>query len=215
MIFTTDHAIENIINGVKTQTRRIVKPGEGWATVGIGEDEHEVNTAVMNGDSARLFHTPYVVGKTYAVQPGRGKPGMFVRQAMNGQMEVNPIKPDGEDNGWYPLRIRIKNIRREDVRNISEDDALAEGFLSREDFIIAWAGLHDKATDFDVESDSSRYIHYYQPKHGWRLLEPEEFWPLLMERPAHRYDAWVLEFEVVRGSRLEGWSLPQRSAAHV
>jgi len=64
MIFA--HTLENVLASKKTQTRRLVKPGETL---------HCVRTLL--GDVATV-HIPgkrkiYEVGKAYAVQPGRGK----------------------------------------------------------------------------------------------------------------------------------------------
>jgi hypothetical protein len=56
------------------------------------------------------------VGETYAVQPGRGKASVG--------------------------RIRITGIRLEPVTAISETDASAEGFASRDDFLATWREIH-------------------------------------------------------------------------
>jgi hypothetical protein len=60
----------------------------------------------------------YIVGKTYAVQPGHGQ------------------KAAG--------RILITDICREDVRYISDADVRAEGYESAVDFWLTWCEMHDK-----------------------------------------------------------------------
>ena len=136
MIF--QHTWQQVLDGTKTQTRRLVKPGE-WVGY-IGKD-------VLSGTG----RTVYEVGKTYAVQPGRG-------QAAVG-------------------RIRITSIRQEDVRQISKADALAEGFSGPLEFLRVWCGMHDPAAIKQAGSAGD----YLQ----------------IGDRPAERYQAWALTFEVV------------------
>jgi hypothetical protein len=66
----------------------------------------------------------YKVGKTYAVQPGRGKPAV--------------------------AHIQILEKGRELVGMISTADAIAEGFDSRQRFLEAWEVLHGPRADVSV-----------------------------------------------------------------
>lgn len=59
------------------------------------------------------------VGKTYAVQPQRGAKGV--------------------------ARIELLEIRRQDVRDISDEDVLAEGFAGRDQFLNVWRQMHGDA----------------------------------------------------------------------
>lgn len=72
--------------------------------------------------------------------------------------------------------IRITGIRCEDVRNISKADAKAEGFRDRLHFWQTWWQMHDKV-----------YTNWKDPMTA----------PLISERPAELYTAWVLTFELV------------------
>lgn len=92
----------------------------------------------------------YIIGKTYAVQPGRGKPAV--------------------------ARIRITGIRQERLRDISEEDVLAEGCG-----LVRWAG---------------------EPQEGWPATAGfAEAWDRINTRNGTRWAdnplVWVLDFEVV------------------
>lgn len=124
MIFTPDH-IEDILAGRKTMTRRVCKPGE-WRAAPAPD-----GVAMLSG------RIKWEVGKTYAVQPGRGKPGAWIDAG--GKLLLNPRgvyerryeRPADTqamlDMHWQPLRIRITEIHQERLQDISEKDAVAEG----------------------------------------------------------------------------------------
>jgi hypothetical protein len=113
MIFRQD-SIDLIRRGQKTQTRRPVQDGEGGYVYGKtpyswhlpaticreGWTETEV-VKLIGGDPAESARTKWVVGRTYAVCPGRGKH----------QVE----------------RILLKGLRCQRLDGISKDDVLAEG----------------------------------------------------------------------------------------
>ena len=95
----------------------------------------------------------YRVGATYRVQPARGQGGI--------------------------QRIRIVQIQNRDVRYFDESDIAREGFSSYDEFIKAWATMHDIALvkGFDLTGITPDYLY---------------------QRPHDRYQAWVLVFELVR-----------------
>lgn len=88
--------IEEILNGKKTQTRRVVKDCE---------------TLLLEVDNRTTVYTnnriKWQVGRTYAVVPKRGA-ATYIH---NGN----------------PTRIRITNIRKEPLQEITLKDARAEG----------------------------------------------------------------------------------------
>lgn len=165
MIF--QHTWEKVLSGEKTQTRRIVKPGDGFTTplsLGvIGKDAGRMITTVPNYSTPRpgfnnIYsvcngkRTVYQVNKDYAVQPGRTKSGV--------------------------ARIQLTEIRREDVRNISDEDVAAEGFgIDKDDFLEVWCQMHDPGV-----------LPYYTAmyRRGW-----------LESQPSERYQAWALTFRLV------------------
>lgn len=139
------HTIDKVLDQSKTQTRRIVKAGDVYL-----ENTRTGQCGVFQDDIKVSDRPKYIIGKTYAAQPARGKPAV--------------------------ARIRITDIRREDVRAISVEDVWQEGFLSKFEFMQTWVAMHDKPV--------LRYP-------DWKLSS-------LSGRPAERYDAWALTFELVQ-----------------
>jgi hypothetical protein len=98
----------------KTQTRRPAKRDDIIITT-LG-DPHD-RTIVAVERNGRLL---YEVGRTYAIQPGRGKHGLG--------------------------RFRLLAIKREQAKDISEADAHAEGFASPAAFQEIWLKLYGYAS---------------------------------------------------------------------
>jgi len=100
------YTYEQVLAGEKTETRRRISPGDEAVTDADGT----ITAVTING------RKKWVVGRTYAVTPGRTK------------------KQVG--------RIRITALAREPVTAITEAGAHAEGYDSREAFIAAWQRIH-------------------------------------------------------------------------
>lgn len=162
MIF--QRSLEKVLNRTKTQTRRIVKPTDEYFGSGIQQPILCVFNATTN-------RPRFVVGRTYAVQPGRGR-------AVVG-------------------RIQIASIRQEDVRTIGEADAKAEGFITTLDFLCTWAEMYDKSANFYLGSDD--LVHYWASRRrGWQTMRVNQFWDwFIWQRPEERYTAWALSFNLV------------------
>ena len=96
-----------VLDGTKTQTRRLVKEGERFVPGGCSFDD-----AVMRPGKGFADILKWEVGRTYAIQPGRGKKAV----------------------GCFLL----VSLRREPLRSISFDDACAE--LGRSNRSFAWYG---------------------------------------------------------------------------
>jgi hypothetical protein len=108
------HTLEQVLREKKSQTRRVIKAGEELTRTGVAlrVESHGKRTV-------------YQVGKSYAVQPGRGKKSV--------------------------ARIVLTGIRREPVNAISHADARAEGFASREAFLSTWHAIHGAKADLSQE----------------------------------------------------------------
>lgn len=117
MIF--QYGLDKVIDGSKTQTRRIVLPGDTLAV----SDEGFLEIRRMAG---KISFCAYRVGQSYAANFGAG---------------VQPAK----------TRILILNLRGpEDVRGISPEDVIAEGFAPGFDFAAFWRALHGPDTHYNA-----------------------------------------------------------------
>ena len=152
MIF--GHTLEKVLSGEKTQTRRLVGPEERlYLSV--------ENLAVIQWRKSKW--TDYVkweVGRTYAVQPGRGKPAVG--------------------------RILLKNIWQEQLRDITEEGAIAEGCEGK---------YFDYIFGRDSEGGPIVDVGYIPPVEVYFNL-----WDRIHTKPGTRWidnpKVWVLEFEL-------------------
>lgn len=196
MQFTPDRAIQ-IIEEKKTQTRRPVHEGD-YTWICGQHDEKTLHYSQVMSVTNGVHRVRFERGKTYAVQPGRGKPALFYMPGeftLSGKNEIiTPLRLSTSiDEAAAPVlqaRIRLLEIWREDVRNISLPDSHAEGFEDEFGFLIAWCGMYDpKETIWrdkkGVFVDSVR-------------LTIVDLRKQLARRPKTLYMAWALRFELVK-----------------
>ena len=115
-------------------------------------------------------------GQIVAVQPGR------------------TMKGDGN--------IRILEIQQQDVRNITNNDARAEGFYHALDFLITWCGMHDlgmKGFPFQpptqISLPSKLFFAESQP---WPNRNTWSDWTeVLLKQPNSHYQAFAYRFEAI------------------
>jgi hypothetical protein len=172
--------IQKIVTEKKTQTRRPVKGNE-----------------ILSGDGETVFvrlskdkyRTKMEVGRDYAVQPGRGQAGILwcpeigVTITKDAYTLVQERTGETLTQGFKPLRIRILNIRREDVREISHNDAVAEGFSTgRVAFWRTWCEFYDPS----IVPMLTKSIYDSNTRGE------------LQARPDELYQAWAYTFEVLR-----------------
>jgi hypothetical protein len=103
------YTLPQVLAGEKTMTRRLIAPND----TAVEDANGQIQAILSNG------RDKFRVGKTYAVQPARGKPQV--------------------------ARIKALRLGRDNVSAISEQDARAEGFVSREAFLNEWRTIHGDA----------------------------------------------------------------------
>lgn len=149
MIF--QHTIDNVLNGTKTMTRRLIKGGQKLVMVESAFGGHR--PIYVQTPAGRVL---YRISSTYAAQPSRTKKGV--------------------------ARIQITNIKHEDVRYISKQEAKCEGFGSIDAFLMIWCEMHDP--------QALRLLDRYTSSTIYRIV---------MDRPKERYQAWALTFTLAAG----------------
>lgn len=106
------------------------------------------------------LHYLYEVGKSYAIQLKRG----------------------GKAVGRIPP---LTSIRKQDVRQMTHEDAIASGFNSVAQYIETWAWMHDRTGLRRARSQGA-----HRGTQG-------EFIDWFQQRPAERYTAWVLDWATI------------------
>ena len=118
MIFTPENAAL-VMNGRKTQIRMPLQGEDWWWLFDYTEDgvpKSDIRAVFRCSGRGSRYRPLYEVGKTYAVQPGRGKPAIG--------------------------RIRITQIRRERLADINLNDVPAEGCGSLGAYANLWDSIY-------------------------------------------------------------------------
>lgn len=130
--------IDAILTGKKTQARRVANDDDMTLFAPDGSTR-----AVYTLDKHGKLRMKWRVEQSYAIQPGRGKGGIYARLAMSGKYEWQTTQPDGNGGAqWKPMRIRITAIRRELLHAITESDAQAEGVESVAAYRELWERIN-------------------------------------------------------------------------
>ena len=194
MIF--QHTWKQVLDGTKTQTRRLVSENR-VSDMELARDASEwpdlnvkipkVISAVFDCLPDATLRCKWLVGRTYAVQPGRGKKGIYYKRTPHGlsvydwdslpkdRLPRNLKYLPGE---YIPARIRITGIRQERVQDITTADAIAEG----------------------VPEQTATYTHpVYR---SLSVAAYAKLWNAIHTKPGETWNdnpsVWVLEFELVR-----------------
>ena len=110
--------VAEIIDGIKTQTRRIAKDNELFRI-----DGYRGNGVFVNGKVT--LRAKWIMGRRYAVTPKMYQP-TFVMQS------------------GRKLYIVVTRITKEPLQNITEADAHAEGVASIADYKLLWDSINTK-----------------------------------------------------------------------
>lgn len=166
---------EKVRKGEKTQTRRLIKPYERLVKIEGGTlPIIRIEIEKPNMPTRIKWET----GRRYANQPGRGKLAIS--------------------------HFRVLDIWFEDVRGISEDDAKAEGFESRLEFLGTWMEINSKncyrLTDGELDqyeqTPATRWGVYGGRGVGWLRKGDDEALAYLTTLSKSLFNSWALKFEV-------------------
>jgi len=182
-------SIEGILDGRKTQTRRLVKEDDRRIA------DHPASAVyIVEPNSKKKFRFKYQVGKDYAVQAGQGKPGLWhcpkCRTFFPADESMKRLFKNNKDcfscigGKVKPFRIVITGIRKERLLDISEEDVKKEGF----DFLAEFT-LH--FCEFN-KIPATRFIN----ERRFFGFGPEKIKKLIVNGKNWNPEVWVLEFKV-------------------
>lgn len=168
-----NHTLVALLSGKKTETSRIIRPGEYTWICGempapwldpVMVREVFIYSGISSTRQEGEKFTAYYVwqrGKDYAIQPGRG------------------VKSVG--------RFVVEQIWRQDVRTLTLGQVEAEGFGAAlwVGFWETWCKMHDKPAVADIQ--------HIRALTGSQL-DAKSY---LMKRPAERYQAWRMTIRVL------------------
>jgi hypothetical protein len=189
----------------KRQTRRPTKAGEKLVEINGLKTVLHANGRIK-----------WQVGREYAVQYGYGLPTRLCHPTeglMSYEFYSDSIAKHGKSflkiadhMGWEPFRIRLSDIRFEDVRTISYADSVEEGFSGNDEFLVTWCGFYDTRLNPQWWGLYGEYFaHWTFDKKTYRSSDYDELqsmaaeyahfstW-LMQNRPLKLYEAWALTF---------------------
>lgn len=213
MIFLTWEQVLGLKEPAKGQTRRPVREGERCY------DDRTVATAWIRESSGPVTQhyrwVPYgikwQVGRTYAVQPGRGKAAVWWRpdgtatptpleeyvrrnhQSSTRALWGPKVKAWLHDHGYREARIEVKKIRRESLQDISEEDCIAEGVQVRSLYGMDYIPTHHSLGDERYWTEDQRIGGF---RGAFAQMWDNIYWTdcRWLENPK----VWVLDFEMER-----------------
>lgn len=186
-----------VLEGRKTQTRRIAYTAGRWRDIMVRQDLEGVNKgkACLFGDGILLAKSAYKLGETIAIAQkyeDLRKDDEFYRHCCKNGMPLECIKYEkGCSNKMFvkadlmPHRIRITNIRIERLQDISDEDCLIEGI-----------GKHGRWYCYDIiKRGMTSYDHYPDPREAYAALIDE-----ISGKGTWESNPWVFvyDFELVK-----------------
>lgn len=157
ILFSTP-MVQAILEGRKTQTRRVVKPqpikkGHFWTLDGAGWSSSSVVPVYGHSLYTRMPYKPgdiLWVRETWYLETFYGAHSYVYRAS-----EPNyPVNVGAGQHGWRPsifmpqdvarIFLRVKEVRVEKVQDITEEDTINEGVNNKEKFALLWDKLNKK-----------------------------------------------------------------------
>lgn len=130
----------------------------------------------------------YTIGQLCAVQPGRGKFGVYLHNGVIQYPQTRQSVESAKAAGFKFLFVRIMDVSRISIYSDMDDHhAMAEGGYTRLEYLKLWAKLGDKGMSRDI-----RQLVKKRPD----LSEDECFLLALKHRPAFYWFAWRYTFKV-------------------
>lgn len=193
---------QDIIEGKKTVTRRLVDLGDQpyWGEAG------EIVMIVRESQGYPKGRKLYEVGRSYAVQPGRGQPTILVNYnhpcyGVDIWAGADPISDYGIAiaQGYQEARVEIVSLGLKRLQDITPEDAIKEGVKRNwlgddcpPEYADEWrnylGGEDDSPCLSSVDSYRSLWDSIYQKQAG-------KCWD---DNPS----VWRIEFKLVRECQL-------------
>jgi len=132
-----------ILDGTKTQTRRVVRPGE---------HPYVLNNEIVGVMMPQRSPLEKVYDRRIKWKVANGRIDWFTQAGVGwnsgsrggGSGKVPTYAVQAGRGGKALFRIKIKAIRQEHLRDITQENAVAEGFQSVNAFVAAWSRLHNR-----------------------------------------------------------------------
>jgi hypothetical protein len=203
--------VQTILEGRKTQTRRVVKPQPSsglrksvFVASGL-EDGHgrEIKVPYQPGDTLYVRETWYYEYHMYDENEGDA----LYRYVYKASSPDYPVDVGVGKQGWRPsihmpkeaarIFLKVKDARAERLQEISEEDAIAEGLacLTKDGGITYKYGIPD-SDGLPGNDDTGWHWHEWNtdPRKAFQAL-----WNKIYEERGYGWDmnpwVWVISFE--------------------
>ena len=230
IIFNTQ-MVQAILEGKKTQTRRVIGVPDYCGTRIVGQQRNAANPLGVMTYSGDVFRPKYETGTVLWVREAWSRhevsPGGHLRPAGRFYYKADgDIRPEKWRGAWKPsihmpkeaarIFLRVTNVRAERVQDISEKDALAEGvaklfdYLPAEEYrewrgrIVAAQGMEHDPGEQEEQPYSNYLWHGHFGKYGMGNKQSDAW-----EHQASSYesarDSFSSLWERINAKRGYGW----------
>jgi hypothetical protein len=163
------HTWQKVLDGSKTQTRRLAKPGDQMISNHVGSYNFKEVRSINN-------RCLWFVGEDYAVQPGRGQKS--VGRFLLTDLRFEDVRAISEADAWAEGGYDIQSYLC--LWASMHDKALGACYDQERDAYAFRRSVNSHDYDYKGSNWLRAILEYYN------------------RRPTERYQAWVLTFEVVK-----------------